>query len=191
MMLQACFLSVLQSFVFIRLSLGSSFSREDEPMVSLSGNKIQAEGVVAFSAVLCWISILYRFNLEDAAVFKAEANKKWPPSFGYLMRALFRFCEILSRLYVLTLICVVMGERFFFVYFALDLMVNLRLYRKGLIGPTWMNIFGYILCVVDLASVPSPAKLPDRHKDSKRKQVLFPFEELNGFKPFLGIFREH
>ena len=162
MLFEACILSIIQCFVLVRIQLGSSFSADDPKYVIY---------LLAGSLISGLVSILYRFNLEDSAVFQASANKKWPPSKGYFRRSVFRSCEIMSRLLVLSLIGIVAAEKFIFCYFALDFFINLRLYRKGLIGPTWMNIWGYTLCVVDLASVPSPAKSSDRHHDRKRKQV--------------------
>ena len=156
-------MSIIQCFVLVRVKLGSSFSADDPDYVIY---------LLAGSLISGLVAILYRLNVEDSAVFQASANKKWPPSKGYFRRSVFRSCEIMSRLLVLSLIGIVAAERFVLAYFALDLFVNFNLYKKGLIGPTWMNIWGYTLCVVDLASVPSPAKLPDRHHDRKRKQVL-------------------
>ena len=100
---------------------------------TINGIYTQNFSIVALLSIgFSFISLTTKIIADDKYVFIDEtgANKFFPPTIPFIARCLFRSCEIIARLFIITLIAAYFGAWFFAFYMFLDILTNLMLFDR-------------------------------------------------------------
>ena len=122
-------------------------------------------GLTFLSIFLSFYSLSSKIVNDDKKMFihSSKANKKFPPSKGYITRTLFRFFEICNNLLLFVVILIYGGAFWLFIMFGWLLLTHYFLYHNGLLGTDKFNIVGYCFAVLNLGLTPDQRSLTDRY----------------------------
>eukprot|EP01083_Nonionella_stella_P179494 637395_1 len=134
---ESCPQLILQLYVLMR-ELSQGFPISEMTVIS-----------ILFSLVSLATKVIH----DDKTMFFKRANQK--VKIYFYSRALFRVCEISSRLFAITLFATYFGANFLVLLVVLDLFTNILLYDHGLLDTDPLNVMSYLLCVMNLGITPT------------------------------------
>ena len=108
------------------------------------------------STTLSLYAIADKLINDDKKIFikQSGANKSWKPHPQWIIRVLFRICEIISNLFVFVIIAVFYGATWLAIHYIFLLVVNFILYNNGLLGEESYNIIAYTFAIMNLGVTP-------------------------------------
>eukprot|EP01083_Nonionella_stella_P213424 769806_1 len=109
--------------------------------------------ITIVSIVFSLVSLSTKVIADDHLAFTKEASKKHKSPF--LLRAMFRLCEITHRLLAITLFAAFFGANFLFILLFIDLFTNVLLFDHGLLDNDPLNVMSYLLCIMNIGLIPT------------------------------------
>ena len=130
-----------------------------------SSNDGTTLAIQLISLFLSLYAIADKLISDDKKMFieKSGANKAFIPRPKYIYRVLFRICEVIANLGLLLVLSVYFGSLVCALYIGWQLLINVILFRNGLLEQDKSNIIAYLVAIMNLGVTSNHSTCLDNH----------------------------